>query len=183
MTSSLLRIAALGLTLLALSACASSRSLDQSFADISGNAELKGVLFTDREHDYGDIDITLYEGRLLLTGTMRSEVGRKKLIENAWKADSVDEVIDEIFVGDKTPFTQGFEDTRIDQVLRTKLIADRDVTSGDYKIAVSNAVVYLIGSAQNEAELEEATRLAANISGVEKVVSYVTLRNKLIPQL
>lgn len=177
MTSSFFRIAAICLSVLALSACASSRSLDKSLSDIGANAELKGVLFADRQYDYSDIDITLYEGRLLLTGTMRSDDGRKKLIANAWKADGVEEVIDEIFVGDKTPFTQGFEDSRIDQVLRTKLIADRDVTSGDYKIAVSQAVVYLMGSARNDAELNEATRLAANISGVEKVVSYVTLRN------
>lgn len=160
---------------LTLGACASSRNLDQSFADLSGNAELKAVLFADRSHDYNDIDTTLYEGRLMLTGTMRSEQGRAKLIENAWKADNVEQVIDEIFVGDKTSFGQGFEDTRIDQVLRARLIADEGVVSGDYKIAVSGAVVYLLGEARNQAELDRAVELARTVAGVEKVVSHVTL--------
>lgn len=161
---------------LAAAACASSRSLDKSFSDLSASTELKTVLFSDRSYDYSDIDITIYEGRLLFTGTMRSEDGRKKLIENAWKADGVTQVIDEIFIGDRTPFGQGFEDTRIDQTLRAKLIADKDVTSSDYKIAVSGAVVYLLGSARDKAELDEAVNLARTISGVEKVVSHIDIR-------
>lgn len=161
---------------LLLGACASSRNLDETFSDMAGNAELKGVLFSDRTHDYGDIDITLFEGRLLLTGTMHSEEGRRKLIENAWKADGVDEVIDEIFVGDGTSFGQGLEDARIDQTLRAKLIVDKDASSADYKIAVSNAVVYLIGAARSQVELDRALELARTVAGVEKVVSHVTLR-------
>jgi len=161
---------------MALAACASSRNLDETFSDMAGNAELKGVLFSDRTYDYGDIDITLFEGRLLLTGTMHSEDGRRKLIENAWKADGVDEVIDEIFVGDDTSFGQGFEDARIDQTLRAKLITDKNASSADYKIAVSNAVVYLIGAARSQEELDRALELARTVGGVEKVVSYVTLR-------
>lgn len=165
---------------LALSACASSRSLDESFTDLSAGASLKGVLFADREHDYSDVDVTIYEGRLMFTGSMRSEDGRKKLIENAWKADGIDQIIDELFIGDKTAFGQGFEDARIDQVLRTRLIASRDVVSTDYKIAVSGGVVYLLGSATNQRQLDEAINIARSISGVEKVVSHVLLREPAV---
>ncbi len=157
-------------------ACASSRSLDASLSDIAGNADLKGVLFTDRTHDYSDIDITLFEGRLMLTGTMRTEAGRDKLIENAWKADGVDQVIDEVFIGDKTSFGQGLADTRIDQTLKAKLLTDGDVTSSRYKIAVSGGAVYMIGAARDQAELEEAVSLARTIGGVNKVVSHVLVR-------
>lgn len=176
MTSFAARFALLAAALF-LGACASSRNLDQTFSDMSGNAELKGVLFTDRTHDYGDIDITLFEGRLMLTGTMRSESGRAKLIENALKANNIDEVIDEVIVGEKTPFGQGFEDARIDQVLRARLIAGKEAASSDYKIAVSNGVVYLLGAARSQAGLDEALQLARTISGVEKVVSHVALRS------
>lgn len=163
---------------LTLGACASSRNLDESFSDMSANAELKAVLFADRTHDYSDVDLTVYEGRLMLTGAMLSEEGRRKLIENAWKADGVDEVIDEIIIADKkTSFGQGFEDARIDQTLRTRLIADSDVTSSDYKMSVSRAVVYLIGVARSKKELDEAIRAARSVAGVEKVVSHVVIRS------
>lgn len=159
-----------------LTACASSRALDDSVSDLTANAELKGVLFTDRNHDYSDVDITIHEGRLLLSGTMQSEEGREQLLANAWKADGVERVIDEILIEPKTTFRQGFIDTRIDQTLRARLLADNDVTSGDYKISVSKSVVYLIGSTRTQAELDEALRLAKTTRGVEKVVHYVTVR-------
>ncbi len=161
---------------LSLAACASSRGLGDSVSDLTANAGIKGVLFSDRNHDYSDIDLTVHEGRLLLTGTMNTEEGRTRLIANAWRADGVDLVIDEIHIAQKTSFGQGFEDTRIDQTLRAKLLADKDVTSGDFKIAVSRAIVYLIGSTRTQAELDEALKLARSISGVEKIVHYVNVR-------
>jgi osmotically-inducible protein OsmY len=159
-----------------LGACASSSNLDESFTDIGANAELKAVLFADRSHDYGDIDITIFEGRLMLTGTMKSEQGRQKLIENAWKADGVDQVIDEIIVGDGTSLGQGFEDSRIDATLRAKLIGDSDVKAGQIKASVSKGVVYLIGVTRSEAQLNAALDIARSIAGVDKVVSHVLVK-------
>lgn len=160
----------------ALAACASSRNLDESFTDLGANAELKAVLFADRSHDYGDIDTTIFEGRLMLTGTMKSEEGRRKLVENAWKADGVDQVIDEILVGGGTSLGQGFEDSRIDATLRTRLLADSDVKSGNFKASVSNGVVYLIGVTRNQGQLDAALDIARSIRGVDRVVSHVLVR-------
>ena len=160
-------------TLVLLGACATSRSLDQSFDDLGANAKLKEVLLTDRSYDYGDVDLTIFEGRLLLSGTMRSEAGREKLLANAWKAGGVKQVIDEVYVGDKTPFGQGLEDGRIDAALRAKLIADDDVKSSDVKIAVSNGVVFLLGVTRDQQSLDRLLTLARNTGGVTKVVSHV----------
>lgn len=182
MASSFTRVLAAFVAALTLSACGSSRSLDNSFTDLSANTQLKAVLFADRSHDYSDIDLTLYEGRLMLTGAMRNEEGHKKLIENAWRAEGVTQVIDEVLIADKTPFGQGFEDSRIDQVLRAKLITAGDVHSGDYKIAVSRGVVYLLGSAGSQDELDAAVENARTISGVEQVVSHITLRESKTDQ-
>lgn len=180
MTFSFARLLAIAFIAITLGACASSRSLDENFTDFSASSDLRGILFSDRNHDYGDVDITMHEGRLLLTGSMRTEQGRTKLIENAWKADGVDQVIDEIVISEKTGFSQGFEDTRIDQVLRARLIGAENVTSGRYKIAVSQSVVYLIGLARNQEEVNSALQIASSIAGVEKVVNHVLVQAPLI---
>ena len=161
---------------LALAACATSRHLDESVSDIGAGTELSAVLFADRKHDYGDIDVTVFEGRILLTGTMRSEDGRRKLVENAWKAGGVDQVIDEIVVGGKTSFGQGVRDARIDATLRTRLISDGAVKSGNYKIAVSQGVVYLLGATGNDKDLQEALANARSVGHVKRVVSHVLVR-------
>lgn len=160
----------------AAAGCAASRNLDDGVTDIGANAQLKAVLFADRSHDYGDVDITIFEGRLMLTGTMKSEEGRRKLIENAWKAEGINQVIDEIFVGDGTSLGQGFEDARIDTALRARLIADEDVKSADFKASVSGGVVYLLGVTRSDAQLNEALDIARSIGGVEKVVSHVLVK-------
>lgn len=156
-----------------LAGCATSPNLDETFSDIGSNADLKSVLFSDRHHDYGDIDITVYEGRLMLTGTMKSEEGHKKLIQNAWKADGIDQVIDEVLVGDGTSFGQGFEDSRIDTALRSKLVTHGDVKSGQFKMSVSKGVVYLLGVTHSQMDLDAALEMARTTGGVEQVVSHV----------
>lgn len=173
--SSLLRLAAL-LCCVGLAACASSRTLGGAVNEIGAAAALKATLFADRNYDYSDVDLTIDEGRLLLTGTMRSEQGRKKLIENAWKAEGVKQVIDEIRIGAHTSFGQGLEDSRIDQTIRAQYLTDADIRNANYKIAVSNAVVYLLGVARDEEELQEALDIARSVSGVEAVVSHVLYR-------
>ncbi|HXI85879.1 MAG TPA: BON domain-containing protein [Parvularculaceae bacterium] len=153
--------------------CASSRTLSGAVSDLGANAELKAVLFADRHHDYSDVDLTLYDGRLMLTGTMRDEAGHKQLIEDAWKADGVKQVIDEILIAGKTSLGRGLDDTRIDQTIRAKLIADSAVTSSNYKMSVSRGVVYLLGVARDEKELDAALATARGVHGVKTVVSHV----------
>jgi len=172
----MLKQAAAAVMLALAAACASSRNLDSSISDIGADSELKAVLFADRKHDYSDVDLTVFEGRLLLTGTMRSEEGRQRLIENAWKARGVDQVIDEIVVGGRTSVGQGIEDARIEAALRTKLVFDGGVRSGNFKIAVSKGVVYLLGATMSERSLNEALDLARTTGGVDRVVSHVLVK-------
>lgn len=169
-------LAALFLVASLAAGCSSSRNLDESFTDIGADADLKVILFADRTHDYGDVDITVFEGRLLLTGTMRSDEGKQRLLENAWKAEGVDQVIDEVLVASKTPFSQGVRDSRIDAAIKARFLTDDDVKSSNYKISVSSGVVYLLGVARNEAALNRALEIARSTKGVDRVVSHVLVR-------
>ena len=166
-----------GLFLLAATGCASSRSFGANIDDFSADTGLKKNLLFDRKHDYSDVDITVFEGRVMLTGTMRSQEGQQKLVENAFKAQNVIQVIDETVLSPKTSIGQGFQDSRIDQALRTKLITDRGITSRNYKIAVSDGTIFLIGVARDETELTRALNLAAATSGVRRVVSHVLYKD------
>lgn len=177
MIGNLFRISTLVLVLGTLGACASSKTIGASLDDFNASQTLRGSLLLDRGFDYSDIDITIYEGRLLLTGTMRSEEGHRKLLASAWKAENVIQVIDEIFVGDKTPRGQGLVDGRIDQAISTKLITDRGVTSADYKVAVSGGVVYILGVARDDIALDRTLNHARSTSGVKQVVSHVIFKD------
>jgi osmotically-inducible protein OsmY len=169
-------LAALFLAASLAASCSSSRNLDKSFSDIGADADLKVILFADRTHDYGDVDITVYEGRLLLTGTMRSDEGKERLLENAWKAEGVEQVIDEVLVASKTPFSQGVRDSRIDAAIKARFLTDDAVKSSNYKISVSSGVVYLLGVTRSQASLDSAIAIARSTKGVDKVVSHVLVK-------
>lgn len=162
--------------LLAASACASSPTLSGAFSDIGSDAELKAILVADRKHDYSDVDLTVYEGRLMLTGSVASQDARRRLVENAFKASGVKQVIDEIFVGDRTPFRRGVDDSRIDGAIKAKYLTSSAVRSGNYKISVSSGVVYILGVARDQNELDAALAMASETAGVRSVVSHVVLR-------
>lgn len=154
-------------------ACAQNRTLGDRIDDTSASINLKSKLLFDRKVDTSDIDMTIFEGRLLLTGTVRSDGDRIVVEEKAKTIPQVREVINELEVLPKTSIGQGARDAWIDQKLETALIADTGVKAGNYRVLVSQGVVYLLGVAQGPNELRRVTGQAQAIDGVKEVVSHV----------
>jgi hypothetical protein len=61
--------------------------------------------------------------------------------------------------------------------VRSELVLDPDIRSGNYTIDTAGRSVYLIGSARSQAELDRATQIARYVPGVKRVVSYVEIRS------
>lgn len=173
MTHRIILAGLLATAMLAAPACTSSRKLDESLSDLGAGTNLRGLLFADRAHDYADVSVTIYEGRVLLTGAMRTEEGKQKVVDNARRADGVREVIDEIKVGDKISFGRSASDARIGTALRSRLLGDGRVYHNDYRFDVSEGVVYMIGAARTQESLDRALELARSTRGVKSVVSHV----------
>lgn len=163
----------LSILVLALSGCVQNRTFGGNVDDLSSDMSLKGKLFRDGMYNYADVDITVFGGRLLLTGTMRTEQGKAHAGALAANARNVAEVVNEIGVGSRTPFRQGLSDAGIDSKLAVALLADNGVYRGNYQIAVSGGTVYLLGVAQGPNELARVTGHARSVRGVKSVVSHV----------
>jgi osmotically-inducible protein OsmY len=170
----LLRPLLIGLAVLSLaSACVQNRTLGQGIDDVGADLNLKRKLLTDNVLKTGDVDIAIFEGRLLLTGTVPTERDRAGLVDKARATTGVREVIDELRVGPRTPVKQGAADAVIDERLGAALLADSAVYRGNYQISVSQGTVYLLGVAQGPNELSRVTSHAAAVPGVRDVVSHV----------
>ncbi|HSV28102.1 MAG TPA: BON domain-containing protein, partial [Candidatus Omnitrophota bacterium] len=121
---------------------------------------------------------TISEGRVLLTGVLPSEASRADAVRLAWQAAGVKEVINEVAV--KPAGTDVIDDGRdvvISQTLKTRLLFDKEIKNINYAIEVVDGIVYLMGIAQNETELERVIAHARDISHVKRVVSHVRLKN------
>src|SRR5689334_22409772 len=94
----------------------------------------------------------------------------------AWQAEGVKQVNSEIQVADKSTLADEARDTWITTRLRAAILTDGKVRSLNYSIETVNGVVYLMGSARTQGELDLVTNYARNIPNVKRVVSYVTVR-------
>jgi osmotically-inducible protein OsmY len=122
-----------------------------------------------------DGSVKVYNRRAMLTGTVKTEDTRATAVRLTWEVDGIEEVINELGVGD-TSLTDSAVDSWISAQLTTKLTFDKDVQAINYIIETENAVVYLIGTAQSQAELDRVTGHARAIGRVRDVVNHVRVK-------
>ncbi len=121
------------------------------------------------------LSTTVNQGRVLITGVVQNPEHRVEAVRLAWQVTGVNQVINEVRVADSMGVTGFVKDTWITSRLRGSLTLDREVQSINYTIDTVQGVVYLMGVAQNQAELNRVIETARTISGVKQVVSYVKL--------
>lgn len=121
------------------------------------------------------LSTTVNQGRVLITGVVQNPEHRVEAVRLVWRVKGVKQVINEIRVANSEGVTGFVKDSWITSRLRGSLTFDRSVQSINYSIETVQGVVYLMGVAQNQAELNRVIETARTISGVKQVVSYVKL--------
>lgn len=134
--------------------------------------------FAQSEFDemFSRISVTVYEGRVLLTGFVNNESYSKDAEQFAWNTSGVTEVINEIAAAQKD-IKDFAKESFIANTIRSKLLVEKNLISPNYKVDASGNTVYLIGVAHTQDELDRAINIARSVRGVGKVVSYVVLKN------
>jgi osmotically-inducible protein OsmY len=123
------------------------------------------------------VSSTVVEGRVLLTGIIASHADRDEVTRIAYTVESVREAINELEVGPSNAFNTIASDTRITTSLRSDLLGDKQIVDINYSIDTVNGTIYLMGIAQNQAELDRVIAYARAISGVRRVVSHVVMKD------
>jgi len=121
------------------------------------------------------LDVTVRDGRALLTGRAATADERVEAVRLAWQVNGVKEVINEVEIGDESSLSDKATDAWITAQLRAKLLTDSDVTSGNYTIETINQTVHLMGRARSQVELDRVRDYARNIARVRQVVSHVVV--------
>lgn len=136
---------------------------------------------------YTKIKIEVVQGRVLYTGAIDKEEDAITAVQIAWNQKGVSEVINELNVDKKSStfdLVQYTKDAMITSQIKSKTFINRDIKFVNYTVITINNIVYLFGFARSEEELEKVAKIAANINGVEKVVSHVKVQlyaSKVMP--
>jgi osmotically-inducible protein OsmY len=122
------------------------------------------------------LNVTVKEGRVLITGSVPNPDMRVEAVRLAWQADGVRQVLNEISVDDGAGIKSAVVDGWITSNIKAKLMIDKYVESINYNIDTVNGNVYVMGVAQSQKELTRVMDYARNASHVHNVVSYVRLK-------
>lgn len=121
------------------------------------------------------LDLTVNQGRVLITGVVQTPEHRVDAVRLAWKAKGVQQVINEIKISGGAGVGGFLSDSWIGTQIRTSLVLDKKIENLNYTIDVVDGTVYLMGVAQNKSELETALKSARTTRGVNRVVNYVRM--------
>lgn len=120
--------------------------------------------------------LQVHEGRVLLSGEVPTQEARMEAVRIAWQPEGVVEVINELTV--TAPGRNEWRDFWIAEKIDGKLLLDRKVRSINYSVEAVDGVVYLIGIAQNEDELQRVIDHCRDVAYVRRIVSYVRIKSQ-----
>lgn len=124
-----------------------------------------------------NVETKVVEGRVLLTGNVDRPDSQIQAVNLAWQVEGVKEVINEIQINDKSGFSNYAQDVWISTQVRSRLLFGKNIRSVNFSVITVNQVVYIMGIAQHQDELDRVTYVASTTKYVQRVVSYVTLKD------
>ena len=153
------------------------RSAEKALMDKKIALGINESLFQYDIETFRKVSVISYEGRVLLTGLVKTEDSRARAVQLGWQTPGVREVINELEVSTSGDLLDSARDVWISTRLRSRLLLDGQVSSVNYLVTTSNARVYLLGIGQDQTELDRVIAHARNVPYVRRVVNYAILKD------
>ena len=146
------------------------RTLGSQIDDSSIVMKARRALSEDQLTAKGsNINITSYNGVVLLTGQTRSEQVKEQAQRLVQDIPSVKVVHNQIRLGNNTSMTTRTRDSWIATKVKTQLLADERVSGLNIRVVTENQEVFLMGLVGG-AEADRAVDIARNVEGVVRVI-------------
>lgn len=153
--------------------------LSRAASDARIQVQINDLWFKEDVDLFGKLDMTVNDGRVLLTGVVQDPDHRVQAVRLAWQPKGVKQVINEIRIAEGKGITGYARDSWISTRLRAATVFNKNVQSLNYTIDTVQGTVYLMGVAQSQEELDRVITIARTIDGVQQVVSYVKIPDPL----
>lgn len=116
------------------------------------------------------VNVNSYNRKVLLTGEVKDEPSKERIVQLVKGVENVHSVVDEIQVSEfLTGLSARSSDALLTTKVKSKLVGTPDIYSSSFKVVTENGVVYLMGRV-SQREAETATEAVREVAGVQKVV-------------
>jgi osmotically-inducible protein OsmY len=125
------------------------------------------------------VNSKVLDGRIFLTGKVKSPEEKLKLTKLAWETEGVRSVRNDIKVKAEFNFKQSAKDILITSQLRTALIINKNIKATNYQIDTYKKKIYIYGIAMNSDEKNSVITEAKEILDVVDVIASIILVDDL----
>ena len=149
------------------------RELEDDWNDTKINMTIRNNFLRDKINYVLDVEITVFEGEVLLNGAIPTIEDMERIVEIAWETPTVTKVYNYIRLEQPSSLAVTAQDALLASSIRTQLMMTSGITSVNYKITVDEGVLYMMGIAKNKDELKKVMDIIQSTEGIEKVISHV----------
>ncbi len=154
------------------------RPLERGASDIAIATSLRSAYLQTQFDDlFLKINVLVVEGRVLLTGTAKTDEFKQQAVQIAETTAGIVQVLDELQVGTEYSTWTWSKDVKISTEIRARLVAELGTDQIDFWTTTHDGIVYLMGIAENRTEIKAVTEVARYVRGVKKVVNHIILRD------
>lgn len=160
---------------------AQDRTIGEGIDDANASNQVKMRLLAADRAAFQEVDVEVANGNLLLSGVTPTEEHKQAAETIARGVGTIDNVYNEIFVGPHTGIVRNAQDELITAQIRARLAASPSVRAININIETFQGNVYLMGTARSDHELQRAAEIASIVGGVQRVVSFMQVRQAAPP--
>lgn len=152
------------------------RTIGEGIDDAAASSQVKMRLMAADSTAFQEVDVEVANRNLLLSGTTPTAEHRQMAETIARSTRIIDNVYNEIVVGEPSSFARSAQDEWITAQIRARLTASPAVRAINVNIETFHGNVYLMGLARTDQELRRAAEIASVVGGVRRVVSFMQVR-------
>ena len=153
---------------------------DRSFGTVVDDATIKiniaAKFINSDDNLFVDVSTSVLEGRVLLTGLVSNQEIRIDAVRRVWEVEGVNEVVNEIQIGNRNSLKEYAQDVWITTQVRGLAAKTVGLRSVAYNFETIQGKVYIVGITSRPEQLEAIIDVAKTVKGVTEIVNYVIIK-------
>ncbi len=153
------------------------RSLGTVVDDATIKVNIAAKFINSNENLFINVNTTVLEGRVLLTGLVKTQETRIDAVRLVWEVEGVSEVINEIEIGNRSSLKDYANDLWINTQAKGMAAKTIGLRSVGYNFETINGKVYIAGITNKPDQLEILIDALKTIKGTKEIVNYVIVKD------
>ena len=152
------------------------RSMGAVIDDATIKVNIAAKFISSEDNLFVDVSTTVLNGRVLMTGLVDNQEVRIDAVRRVWEVEGVQEVINEIQIGNRASLKEYANDVWINtqaKAVAAKAVGLRVVA---YNFETIQGKVYIAGITSRPEQLEDLINAVKTIKGVKEIVNYVIIK-------